>query len=228
MEEDKYGHYQYYEIFQTYYKDQNLPENRCYDGKPRNITVKQCIEKFIDTDLGCHIPWHMNKPTGQNTECFSNEQFKKYVSLSNKLSTLDAKNMEKTTGCMRSCDRMEYKLWETTPLGMKAKYKPKKLKFSFIFSSGKGASQLTCNHIAFNKTNISGNYEMKEQYFIYNGNHLIADIGGFLSLLLGLSIFGILNMLIQNNTLITNNVLEKCFSCRDKTKIPTVTKDRLT
>ena len=61
----------------------------------------------------------------------------KYVTLSNKLSSLDAREMEEETGCMRRCERMEYKLWETTPLGMKAKYTPNKLKFSFIFSSGK-------------------------------------------------------------------------------------------
>ena len=139
MEEHTYGHYQYYEVFRTYYKEHNQPENRCDEsdeGIEGTITVRECIEKYVDSNLGCHIPWHRNKPKQGEKECSTEDQFMKYVSLSNMLSSLDAKEMEEQTGCMRRCDRMEYKLWETTPLGMKAKYKPDKLKFSFIFSSG--------------------------------------------------------------------------------------------
>ena len=58
---------------------------------------------------------------------------------------------------------------------------------------------------------ISGNYEMKEQYFIYDGNSLIADIGGYLGLLLGLSIFGIFNSFMEESTRIKNTV-QKWFS----------------
>ena len=58
---------------------------------------------------------------------------------------------------------------------------------------------------------ISGNYEMKEQYFIYDGNTLIADIGGYLSLLLGLSIFSIFNSFMEESTRIKNTV-QKWFS----------------
>ena len=137
MEDHQYGHYQYYEVFRTFYKERNLPENRCDEGKDGSVTVRECIERFVDSDLGCHIRWHRNKPGQGEEECSTEDQYMKYVTLSNKLSSLDAKEMEEATGCMRCCERMEYKLWETTPLGMKAKYKPEKLKFSFIFSSGK-------------------------------------------------------------------------------------------
>ena len=62
---------------------------------------------------------------------------------------------------------MEYKLWETSHIGSKTKYPPELVKLSFIISSGE--------------------YEKKEHYFIYDGNTLIADIGGYLAMLLGLS-----------------------------------------
>ena len=136
MEGDQYGHYQYYEIFRTYYKEHSHPENKCDEGED-NISVKDCIENFIDSELGCHIPWHTNERREEVNECSNEEQFHNYVLLSNKLSSLGSKRMEVKTGCMRRCDRMEYKLWETTPLGMKAKYKPEWLTLSFIFSSGK-------------------------------------------------------------------------------------------
>ena len=141
--EDKYGHYQYYEIIQTYFKDLNSnilgkeTKNQCYDGEETSVTVRECIERFIDSDIGCHIPWHTYKSKGTDAKCSTNDQFHKYVSLSRKLSILDANNMEKTTGCKRRCNRMEFKLSETTPLGIKEKYPPEKTKFSFIFSSGK-------------------------------------------------------------------------------------------
>ena len=146
MADHKYGHYQYYEVFRTFYKERNLPENRCDEEKDGGITVRECIEGFVDSYLGCHIPWHRNKPGQGGEKCTNKYQYTKYVTLSNKLSSLDAKEMEEETGCMRRCERMEYKLWETTPLGMRAKYKPDKLKFSFIFSSGKrGISHMQTN-----------------------------------------------------------------------------------
>ena len=136
MQEHTHGHYQYYEVFKTYYKEQNLPENRCDEGKEGTISVRECIEQFVDSELGCHIAWHRNKPKQGEQDCSTDSQYLKYVSLSNTLSSLDAKEMEQVTGCIRRCDRMEYKLWEATPLGMKSKYPPEKLKFSFIISSG--------------------------------------------------------------------------------------------
>ena len=136
MPEDKYGHYQYYEIFRTSHKMHNQDGNMCNeeDGK---ITVTECIEMFIDSELGCHIPWHANKVRDKNADCSDEKEFQKYVFLSKKLSSLDLQDMEEETGCRARCERMEYKLWETTPLGMKAKYKPEWLTLSFIFSSGK-------------------------------------------------------------------------------------------
>ena len=143
MEEDKYGHYQYFEIFRTSYKERNQDGNICDEGEgdlpgPHKTTqtVKDCIERFIDCELGCHIPWHTSERKEEHDDCSSEEEFEGDVLLSNRLSSLDSQDMERATGCMRRCDRMEYKLWETTPLGMKAKYKPEWLTLSFIFSSG--------------------------------------------------------------------------------------------
>ena len=51
---------------------------------------------------------------------------------------------------------------------------------------------------------LSGNYEMKEQYFIYDGVALIADIGGYMGLLLGLSLMGIFNSCMQSSGRVKN------------------------
>ena len=139
MKEDKYGHYQYYEIFRTQYKELNEPPNKCDEGDG-GMTVKNCIESFIDSDLGCHISWHTNERKDGDENCNNEEQFSRYLSISDKLASLNSKDMEHETGCMRYCNRVEYQLWESTPMGTKAKYKPEWLTLSFIFSSGKRKS----------------------------------------------------------------------------------------
>ena len=45
---------------------------------------------------------------------------------------------------------------------------------------------------------FAGEYARKEHYFIYDGNALIADIGGYLSLLLGFSIFSIFRSFVES------------------------------
>ena len=74
LEDHKYGHYQYYEVFRTYYKERNLPENQCDEGKDGTITVRECIERFVDSDLGCHIKWHRNKPRQGEEDCSTEDQ----------------------------------------------------------------------------------------------------------------------------------------------------------
>ena len=44
---------------------------------------------------------------------------------------------------------------------------------------------------------FAGEYARKEHYFIYDGNALIADVGGYLSLLLGFSIFSIFRSFVE-------------------------------
>ena len=95
---------------------------------------------------------------------------------------------------------MEYKLWETSPIGSKTKYPPELVKLSFTISSGK------CHQVKIVIVQVTpclgllsaGEYARKEHYFIYDGNALIADIGGYLSLLLGFSIFSIFRSFVES------------------------------
>ena len=158
MPEDKYGHYQYYEIFRTSYREHDRGGNLCDEGGG-NTTVKDCIERYIDCELGCHIPWHTSERKEIHADCSDEEEFRNYVFLSNKLSSLDSQDMEHETGCMRRCDRMDYKLWETTPLGMKAKYEPEWLTLSFIFSSGERRNRLL--RLILHEQRLMGDDEMR-------------------------------------------------------------------
>ena len=61
----------------------------------------------------------------------------------------------------------------------------------------------------------SGNYELKEQYFIYDGNALIADIGGYFCMFLSLNRF-----LIGTLNFLKENVKKKFCSRKNETKAP--------
>ena len=55
---------------------------------------------------------------------------------------------------------------------------------------------------------LAGSYEVKEQYFIYDGHSLMSDVGGYLGLLLGLSIFGILNSFFEKTCI--QKAMKRC------------------
>ena len=116
--------------------DYNLEENQC-DSKEidEEPTVRRCIENYIHGEIGCNIPWSMNKDSGKQ-DCVENEQFKKYQSLGLKLEDINSREMGQKTGCIRRCKRMAYKLWETSPIGSKTSYSPELVKLSFVISSG--------------------------------------------------------------------------------------------
>ena len=126
--------------FRTYFMDKDLDDNACdnleSDQKP---TVTECIEEFIHREVGCNIPWHMSKNV-RKQECASDNQFGIYQQLAFDLATMDSKEMAQKTGCKKRCKRMEYKLWETSPIGSKTDYPPEIVKLSFIFSTGKISS----------------------------------------------------------------------------------------
>ena len=67
-------------------------------------------------------------------------------------------------------------MWETSH-GSKTQYPPELVKLSFV---------------------MLGDFEKKEHYFIYDTNSLIADIGGYLGLLLGFSILSIFKSFVES------------------------------
>ena len=117
--------------------DYDLDENRCDKREiAKKPTVRDCLENFFHQELGCNIPWHLTKD-GEKEDCATMEKFNQYQSLAGRFASMNSRQMGQETGCMRRCRRMEYKLWETSPIGSKTKYPPELVKLSFTISSGK-------------------------------------------------------------------------------------------
>ena len=204
----------YYEIFRTYYVDYNLNENQCHNKEiDQEPTVRGCIENYINAELACNIPWSMSKD-GRKQDCEANEKFQQYQSLGTKLASMNSREMGKKTGCIRRCKRMAYKLRERSPIGSKTKYPPELVKLTFIISTGKGNNKFEIDNLL--SIMFTGEYEKKEHYFIYDGNHLIADVGGYLGLLLGFSIYSIFKSSVES---LARKRVFSLFSKTDKGKI---------
>ena len=116
--------------------DYNLDENQC-DNKEidQEPTVRECIENYINAELGCNIPWSINKDS-RKQDCVANDQFQHYQSLALQLTSMNSREMGQKTGCIRRCKRMTYKLWETSPIGSKTDCAPELVKLSFVISTG--------------------------------------------------------------------------------------------
>ena len=126
-----YGHYQYYDIHQTNKVRLDLPNQPCEDN---GISLRECIERSVDSQLGCHVPWYAVR--SHLHDCGTEDQFQDYARLSSQLDEMDARGMHEATGCVPHCRESEYRMAEVAPIGVKTHYPPHLLKIRFMYTTG--------------------------------------------------------------------------------------------
>ena len=107
--------------------------------------------------------------------------------ISQKLEVADANTVYKITGCLSSCEKFDYNKID-----------------------GKGKATRKPPHDILLEIIISNpSYQEMEQYVLYDSESFIADVGGFMGLLLGYSALSIYNELV--------NILDRYkFGCMPK------------
>ena len=165
-----------YKITLTKYHMRGLdqPSQPCSDriGNP-NTSV--CIARYIEQQLGCN-PRILGSPMSSKTYCKSSSQLRSLANITSRFTQSNAKEIYETTGCLACCERDEYKTLDGV-LTQKLSDPIKDLHITFLIASG--------------------SYEEKEEYLLYDSQSFMADIGGFLGLLLGWSLFSIYNELVD-------------------------------
>lgn len=96
----------------------------------------------------------------------------------------DESEIYKLTGCMSSCVKDEMDIVEASEMVSMDTWDT--LGYDDIVG-GRKALKL---YMYF----INGQYDEREQYLIYDYNSLIADVGGYMGLLLGMSLQGMFEM----------------------------------
>ena len=111
-------------------------------------------------------------PTAQSRLCNSTTQLKRLAIISMELMETDANGIYNVTGCLASCEKNKYQItMAETP-------------------KANGGSRFGSD-LRIRVTIQNGMFEEREQYLIYDTDSFVADIGGFLGLLLGWSMYGV-------------------------------------
>ena len=173
-----YTTYEYkYRIIQDDLLTLDQPARRCHDDSGALASVSQCIAEYFEAKHNCSL--YMLESRRQREDC--NESIvtgpikNENIQLINKWEMKTELEIYQTTGCMPSCKRQQIQL-ETEQEIKRHEMNANDAKVLFMFQYRDGM------------------YNLNEEYLVYNYNNFIADIGGYLGLLLGHSILSVYSM----------------------------------
>ena len=147
----------------NYMNDERTP---C-QSKLREEEINTCIQHHIENRMGCQLPWHNRSTT--LPRCIEFEQYEEFLKSYYQISSLNEASIAEVTGCLPSCRRNEFKLKAVSQMDMPSLIGQQHF-FGGIFFYPSGA------------------YKEKVYYYTYEFSDYIADIGGYMGLLLGCSI----------------------------------------
>ena len=143
----------------TYLNDKQTP---CQPG-PRTEEINTCIQHHIEKKLACELPWHNESTTLQ--KCETPEQYNEFIKMYNDLSGKHEAKIAEITGCLPTCQRGEFEM-----------------------------KRLNRIRVADGLRQISGyfyyptrRYTEKYHFYDYTFGDFLADVGGYVGLLLGYS-----------------------------------------
>ena len=182
-----YTNYEFkYRIIQDELLALDQPSRRCQDDSKDLDSVSQCIAKYFEAKLNCSL--YLLDGFNQRKVCDNNsladqliyewdleserEIYKKIASNFNDWEMKSELEIFQTTGCMPSCKRKQIRLETVHEITSWAEYPIITLVFEYR----------------------DGMYNHNEEYLVYDYNNFIADIGGYLGLLLGHSVFSVYSM----------------------------------
>ena len=156
-------------ITKTLMKDLDQPSQRCSQQNLK-MTTSTCIAKFLENTLGCN-PMVLGSQFLKTPTCTTKTQLLALANASKLFEGADENDVYEMTGCLPSCIKDHYSLTVA----------PLKSEFSYV---------LRCQvHLEFKM--LYSSYKEEEQYIIYDVASFIADVGGYMGLLLGSSLLSL-------------------------------------
>ena len=157
-------------VQRTHWKYLDKPSHRC--GNEDNPNTTSCIVEHIQDKIGCRVNIQGIKSLRNRSLCNSKLQFDKLYNLSHALEEAHDTSIYEMTGCMSSCEKDKFELIQV------ARSRPTK------------PVQQYCKALVSIQIDDKSFIE-EEQYYVYTFNNFIADVGGYMGLLLGSSILSI-------------------------------------
>ena len=137
----------------------------------KDPNTSSCIAKAVEDNMGCGIRM-LGSTTRNATTCNSGSQLLKLSKIFEALKHADDKFIYENTGCLASCERYEYQGFEYH-------------RNDALWLPCQGGN-VSCN-LSIRPEMNDRTYDEKRQYVVYDFNSFIADVGGFVGLLLGFS-----------------------------------------
>ena len=158
-----------YHIFQDEEVALDTSLQRCHE--PNNSSsISTCVARFVQEKFNCSLPLLGGFDIGN--VCGEDMTFKAFQYVQHTLRISTELQVFQDTGCMPSCHRRKIQL---NTIGSKQeKSQEPKIWWLFNFRDGQ--------------------YNLHEEYYVYDWGSLIADIGGFLGLLLGHSLLSMFHV----------------------------------
>ncbi len=163
------NYFQTFDLERMHWSRQSTDDYRCEPSEEKT-NVEECINNFIQENVGCSSAIQATRRT--RPQCTTMQEYKRWARWVIEIGKMNEMGIYELTGCLPPCKAFEYKMSAETKL-MKKK------------AAANQSSLLL--RIAF----LTGKYEAREQYFVYNYDSFIADVGGYMGLLLGHSIYSI-------------------------------------
>ena len=152
----------------THWKRLDIPNARCTNHA---TNTAKCIAKYIAHKIGCDASIQ-GITLEEFALCKNRSQWEAFIDISIQLEQADASEVYQITGCLSPCEMDNYEV-SLENLSEDQSYRNKYSQVDFTFT-------------IYERTYIE-----EEQYIIYDGNSFLADIGGFLGLVLGSSMLNI-------------------------------------
>ena len=144
-------------------EDNPQKQHKC--AKNIDFSIEECIDQYYQTESNCTI-------SGSTVlHCISENNLGKYVQLVNKTWNLKERDFTRSTNCQVPCTTEYYEV---------ALIREKAVKIEKDYGTLEFQLMITTEKI------INSN-----ELLLYDNNNLIADVGGYLGLLLGVSVFSL-------------------------------------
>ncbi len=164
------------EIVKTRIKSMDMASQRCApDGNASRVS--QCTAEHIERLVGCAMRWSRHH-TPSLPACTTHEQFMRHEEESLRLRSMDEQDYFEATGCLAACDRPRFELVSMASSTEKV--------------VGPNASSSFNIYLSYS----TGRYEVREDYLLYDFGSFVADVGGYLGLLLGHSMYSIFSSVV--------------------------------
>ena len=83
-------------------------EKSICQSTPQKESIDLCIQKFIEKEIGCELPWLKNDSSDDTLTKCDTVQYKQYQKLYDEIVASSENTVATVTGCVPSCHRNEF------------------------------------------------------------------------------------------------------------------------